>query len=96
MSKHTHIHTFAYQGKEVINEKKATDYFKSPNHIVEQFLKSFGMTFVEYQKHYARYPEGNTEYIRFEGTIEKDHFTLTVDAWSCYCEPLNENQEPPF
>lgn len=52
--------------------------------------------FVEYEKHYAYYIDGDTEYIRFVGTVAELQLRLTIDVWSCYCEPLNENQEPPF
>lgn len=97
MSKHTHMHVFLRDGKKVVHERKVTDYFKSPNHYLESFIKGLHIDFLEYQKHYASYEEGDTEYLRFEGTInDSNHFALTVDSWSCYCEPLNENQEPPF
>jgi hypothetical protein len=52
--------------------------------------------FTEYDKSYAFYKDGNTEYLRFEGTTVEDNLKLTCDVFSCYCEPLNENQEPPF
>jgi hypothetical protein len=52
--------------------------------------------FVEYEKSYAYYKDGDTEYIRFVGTVAEIHLQLTIDVWTCYCEPLNENQDPPF
>lgn len=52
--------------------------------------------FTEYVKHYAYYKDGDTEYIRFEGHLFGDKLDVTIDVFSCYCEPLNEGQEPPF
>lgn len=52
--------------------------------------------FIEYEKHYAFYPDGDTEYVRFVGTVAELQLQLTIDVWTCYCEPLNENVEPPF
>lgn len=52
--------------------------------------------FTEYNKSYAFYKDGATEYLRFEGTVAGLRLRLTIDVFTCYCEPLNENQEPPF
>lgn len=52
--------------------------------------------FTEYEKHYAYYKDGDTEYVRFVGTVAELQLQLTIDVWTCYCEPLNENHEPPF
>jgi len=52
--------------------------------------------FTEYEKHYAYYKDGDTEYVHFVGTVADLNLKLTIDVWTCYCEPLNENDEPPF
>lgn len=52
--------------------------------------------FTEYDKSYAFYEHGATEYVRFEGTVSQLNIKVTIDVFTCYCEPLNDNQEPPF
>lgn len=52
--------------------------------------------FVEYEKSYAYYKDGDTEYVRFVGVVAELQLQLTIDVWTCYCVPLNENEEPPF
>ena len=52
--------------------------------------------FTEFNKSYAFYEKEATEYLRFEGTVSQLQLQLTIDVFTCYCEPLNENQEPPF
>ena len=52
--------------------------------------------FTEYAKSYAYYPDGDVEYVHIEGTLYSLHLQLTIDVFSCYCEPLNEKQDPPF
>jgi hypothetical protein len=52
-----------------------------------------------YRQDYTYYKDGETEYIKFHAHLfdEADNtFTLTVHVFSCYCEPLNVNTEPPF
>lgn len=66
----------------------------SIENITDDLTKQFWFT--EYSKSYAYYPEGDTEYIRFEASVFGEPIKLTLDVFSCYCEPLNENQEPPF
>lgn len=52
--------------------------------------------FTEYSKSYAYYADGDIEYVRLIGTLHGANLQLTLDVFSCYCEPLNEGQEPPF
>lgn len=93
-----HIHTrwSIKDGSEIVAEDKATALKKdfSIENILDGFKKLHAFT--EYQQHYAFYKEGDTEYIRFEGTLLEDHLKLTIDVFSCYCVPLNEDQPPPF
>lgn len=66
----------------------------SIENITDDLTKQF--TFTEFNKSYALYKDGDTEYLRFEGSLMGEQIKLTLDVFSCYCEPLNENQEPPF
>lgn len=52
--------------------------------------------FTEYNKSYALYENGATEYVRFEGTVSQLRLKLTIDVFTCYCEPLSDGQDPPF
>lgn len=61
---------------------------------LDDMIRSF--QFTEYVKNYSFYKDGATEYIRFEGTLLGYQLKLTMDVFTCYCQPLNENQEPPF
>lgn len=79
------------------DEKKRTVHFKDGmslesclNDVTSEFQ------FTEYQKHYAFYKNEATEYVRFEATLLGEHLKLTSDIYTCYCEPLNVNQDPPF
>lgn len=78
--------------EEIVKTYKTSD---SPTIVgkLDEFKSKF--VFIEYDESYARDKEGNTEYVRFEATIQGD-FQLQLDLFTCYCEPLNENQEPPF
>lgn len=90
---HTHYHLFLKDGSEVLKEVKTT-VRPDPHNAVENLIKEFA--FVEYVKNFAFYKNEATEYIRFEGTLVDQGYKLTVDAFSCYCSPLNVGQEPPF
>lgn len=98
---HPHIH-WILQIKApdlVVEESRQTmHYYKdaSIENITNDLTKNF--EFVEYEKHYALYKDGATEYVRLEGTCHSadELFKVTCDVFTCYCEPLNENTEPPF
>ena len=79
-------------------EETISKTFKLDSFSIENCTDMLTSTFqfTEYVKNYAYYKDGNTEYIRFEGTVADTGLQLTIDVFSCYCEPLNENQEPPF
>lgn len=90
---HTHIRTeLKYMnGRPIDTSKKATSL--TPVAAVNEFKQDF--EFKRYAETYSRDQDGNTEYIIFTATT-KDDFRLTIHSFSCYCEPLNENQAPPF
>jgi hypothetical protein len=98
---HIHAHYFVRDNAngEVHDEKK---YVVQPavmnpisvEEVTNQVRDQFAFT--EYKLSYAFYKDGATEYIRFEGTLVGGLLKLTLDVFSCYCVPLNENQEPPF
>ncbi len=95
---HVHVHWFLKDNAngEVHDEKKYV--VKLANTSIEAVTNEIRdkFAFTEYQLHYAFYKDGATEYIRFEGTLVNGFLQLTIDVFSCYCVPLNENQEPPF
>ena len=91
---HVHIHSFLKDGRETISEDKRVDKANDPL-TVTNLIKQ-GMAFLEFNESYAFYRNEAVEYVRLEGTLVDQGYKLTVDAFTCYCEPLNENQDPPF
>lgn len=92
---HTHIRTELkhMNGRVIDKNKHSTSY--TPKATLDAFKEQGQFEFKRYAETYSRDFDGNTEYIIFTGTT-KDDFRLTIHSFSCYCEPLNENQEPPF
>jgi len=98
-AKRPHVHVIQIVKKpktKYVDEQHFSYYLPrlSIENLLDELLQHY--QFVEYNKSYAFYKDGATEYIRLEGTLLEDHLKLTMDVFSCYCEPLNENQEPPF
>lgn len=100
LSKEPHVH-YVIQVKDIttgqVDEKRNTIQYSESvsiedclNTVTEEFR------FTEYVKHYAFYKNEATEYIRFEATLLNENLKLTSDIFTCYCEPLNKDQEPPF
>lgn len=100
LSKHPHIHYVMLITDTILNEteEKRKTLRKSSTMSIESITTSLTdiFRFTEYNKSYSYYKDGNTEYVRFEGSLMDQKLKLTLDVFTCYCEPLNENQEPPF
>lgn len=98
MSKTPHVHA-RWEIKDLKFNEKVNNHktYSMGSFSIESVLEKFksDWTFVEYNQNYACYKNDGTEYIRFEATLA-DGYTVTADVFSCYCEPLNEDQDPPF
>lgn len=93
---HMHARWTVKDNRKKTNEENHKTY-RMGNFSIESVLDEFKsrFVFIEYQQHYAQYVNEGTEYIRFEATLAEG-YSLTCDVFSCYCEPLNEKQDPPF
>lgn len=92
---HTHIRTELKHsnGRLIEASKGISPASLSPVATLETFKAEF--KFKRFTESYSNDLDGNTEYIVFRG-YTTDDYLLTIHSFSCYCEPLNENQEPPF
>lgn len=100
---HTHIHLFfkdKKSGKTIFERKTALKQGQTKG-ILDQFVEEVTTDYVieRYRLDYSFDKDGATEYFKYHAQVydeHNDYYTLTVHVFSCYCEPLNENKEPPF
>lgn len=91
--KHTHVRTILkHANGHAYNELIRTTN-KRPDLEMRYIERS--QTWSSFNEEYTQDFDGNTEYYKFNGILS-DGQRLTAKVFSCYCEPLNENQEPPF
>lgn len=90
---HTHLRAKSQysNGHTLLETSNVVDY--TPSAAIESFKADYPL--IKYTQSYSKDVNGNTEYIVLTGT-NPDGFRLTIHSFSCYCEPLNENQQPPF
>lgn len=91
--KHTHVRTILKHA----NGHPYNELNRSTNQHPSIALRHIIMahTWSSYLQEYSNDSDGDTIYYKFNG-IMVDGLRLTAHVFSCYCEPLNENQEPPF
>lgn len=66
-----------------------------PREVMKGWIERFDWHY--YTERYSHDLDGDTEYLKLQGKpIDDVDYLLTVHVFSCYCEPLNENQDPPF
>lgn len=92
---HTHVRAgLAHMnGRPVQGSESKKQVSLTPSAALADVKKEF--EFKRYAETYSRDTNGNTEYLILTGNTVDD-LRLTIHSFSCYCEPLNENQEPPF
>lgn len=104
-TKHTHSRILlkSWDYTKTIHEAKASHGDSPPAEVLWSFIEEFNKVYktTKAQTNYSLDEEGNTEYYKYAATARSAadynvNYRLTVHVFSCYCEPLNENKEPPF
>jgi hypothetical protein len=90
---HTHIRTeIKYMNGKIIHEDKLVHSYTAP---VAAMTVISSSDYDKYELKYSRDKDGGTEYFLINAVLT-DEFRLTAHVFSCYCEPLNEDETPPF
>lgn len=93
---HPHTHVKAMAPK--VNFYEDRTFTTDPKDTLDEWLKR--IFWQDYTIRYKHFTDGDTDsyIIRGHPIITDDGipYLLTIHVFTCYCEPLNDNEQPPF
>lgn len=91
--KHTHVRVKVqdFLGSELSDEREISE-LEATTAFLEKTSK---YTFKRYTESYLLDKDADTQLYEFTG-VTNGNYRLTILVFSCYCVPLNVNQDPPF